>query len=111
MNCLSPSILASDFSKLGSQVELLDRAGAQYVHIDIMDGMFVPSISMGFPVMKSIRPLTDRIFDVHLMIQEPERYINEFVDAGADLLTVHAEACTNLERTIQKIKEKGSSQG
>ena len=72
-----------------------------------MDGMFVPSISMGFPVMKSIRPLTDRIFDVHLMIQEPERYINEFVDAGADLLTVHAEACTNLERTIQKIKEKG----
>ncbi len=107
MNCLSPSILASDFSKLGSQVELLDRAGAQYVHIDIMDGMFVPSISMGFPVMKSIRPLTDRIFDVHLMIQEPERYINEFVDAGADLLTVHAEACTNLERTIQKIKEKG----
>ena len=107
MNCLSPSILASDFSKLGSQVELLDRAGAQYVHIDIMDGLFVPSISMGFPVMKSIRPLTDRIFDVHLMIQEPERYINEFVDAGADLLTVHAEACTNLERTIQKIKEKG----
>ena len=107
MNCLSPSILASDFSKLGSQVELLDRAGAQYVHIDIMDGMFVPSISMGFPIMKSIRPLTDRIFDVHLMIQEPERYINEFVDAGADLLTVHAEACTNLERTIQKIKEKG----
>ena len=107
MNCLSPSILASDFSKLGSQVELLDRAGAQSVHIDIMDGMFVPSISMGFPVMKSIRPLTDRIFDVHLMIQEPERYINEFVDAGADLLTVHAEACTNLERTIQKIKEKG----
>ena len=107
MNCLSPSILASDFSKLGRQVELLDRAGAQYVHIDIMDGMFVPSISMGFPVMKSIRPLTDRIFDVHLMIQEPERYINEFVDAGADLLTVHAEACTNLERTIQKIKEKG----
>ena len=107
MNCLSPSILASDFSKIGSQVELLDRAGAQYVHIDIMDGMFVPSISMGFPVMKSIRPLTDRIFDVHLMIQEPERYINEFVDAGADLLTVHAEACTNLERTIQKIKEKG----
>ena len=107
MNCLSPSILASDFSKLGSQVELLDRAGVQYVHIDIMDGMFVPSISMGFPVMKSIRPLTDRIFDVHLMIQEPERYINEFVDAGADLLTVHAEACTNLERTIQKIKEKG----
>ena len=80
---------------------------AQYVHIDVMDGLFVPSISIGLPVIQSIRPLTDRIFDVHLMITEPDRYIDEFVEAGADLLTVHAEACTHLDRTIQKIKEKG----
>ena len=78
-----------------------------YVHIDVMDGLFVPSISIGLPVIQSIRPLTDRIFDVHLMITEPDRYIDEFVEAGADLLTVHAEACTHLDRTIQKIKEKG----
>ena len=104
---IAPSTLSADYANFESELKKLEATGAEYAHIDIMDGMFVPSISMGFPVMKSIRPLTDRIFDVHLMIQEPERYINEFVDAGADLLTVHAEACTNLERTIQKIKEKG----
>ena len=104
---IAPSILNADNLNLETDIKEAIAAGINRFHIDIMDGMFVPSISMGFPVMKSIRPLTDRIFDVHLMIQEPERYINEFVDAGADLLTVHAEACTNLERTIQKIKEKG----
>lgn len=107
MNCLSPSLLASDFSVLGDQVKRLDKAGAQYVHIDVMDGSFVPSISIGLPVIKSIRNCTERIFDVHLMINEPVRYIDDFVDAGADLITVHAEACGHLDRTIHAIKDRG----
>ena len=107
MNCLSPSILSADFSRLGEQVKLLDDAGAQYVHIDVMDGMFVPSISFGLPVIKAIRGCTDRIFDVHLMIEEPGRYIDEFAKAGADIITVHVEACKHLDRTVEMIKEKG----
>ena len=107
MNCLSPSILSADFANLGEQVKLLDEAGAQYVHIDVMDGMFVPSISFGMPVIKSIRECSDRIFDVHLMIEEPGRYIDDLAEVGADLITVHAEACKHLDRTIEAIKEKG----
>ncbi len=107
MNCLSPSILAADISCLGQQIKMIDEAGAQYVHIDIMDGHFVPTLSFGAPVIKSIRPLTERIFDVHLMLDEPIHLIDEMVECGADIITVHAEACTHLDRTIEKIKESG----
>ncbi|MCI8597132.1 MAG: ribulose-phosphate 3-epimerase [Lachnospiraceae bacterium] len=111
MNKLAPSILSADFSALGEDVKKAERAGAQYLHIDVMDGSFVPSLSLGFPVIQSIRKLTDMVFDVHLMICDPDRYISEFVAAGADIITVHAEACPHLNRTIASIKEKGVKAG
>lgn len=107
MNCLSPSILGADFSRLGEQVRQLDAAGAQYLHIDVMDGIFVPDISFGMPVIKSIRRLTERIFDVHLMTKDPDRYIEAFYECGADLITVHAETVTHLDAVLDKIHSKG----
>ncbi|MBQ5918855.1 MAG: ribulose-phosphate 3-epimerase [Lachnospiraceae bacterium] len=111
MYILSPSILAADFGNLANDIEIIDKAGAQYVHVDIMDGIFVPSISMGMPVMQSIRKATDRVFDVHLMITEPIRYIEDFKKVGADIITVHAEACHNLSATLDKIREVGCKVG
>lgn len=108
---LAPSILSADFSRLGEDIREIDNAGADYIHIDVMDGIFVPSISFGLPVIKSIRKITDKPFDVHLMIDEPVRYVKEFAQAGADIITVHAEACKHLNRTIQTIKEEGVKAG
>lgn len=108
---IAPSILSADFSKLGEEVKRVEEGGAEYLHIDIMDGIFVPNISFGFPVMKAIRPLTNLVFDVHLMIEEPSRYIDEFVAAGADIITIHYEAERHLDRAIQYIKSKGVKVG
>ena len=104
---IAPSILSADFSKLGEDIERIDRGGADFIHIDVMDGSFVPNISLGFPVIKSIRNKTDKIFDVHLMINNPSNYIDDFIIAGADIITVHYEADKHIDRTINYIKSKG----
>lgn len=106
MNCLSPSILAADFNRLGEQVAAVEQAGAQYLHFDVMDGRFVPNISFGMPVLSSLRSSTNLMLDVHLMIEEPVRYIKEIADCGADIITVHAEACTDLNHAVDMIKER-----
>ena len=108
---LAPSILSADFAHLGEQIEEVTRAGADYIHVDVMDGHFVPNITIGAPVVASIRRVTSLPLDVHLMIEHPERYISEFINAGADIITVHVEASPHILSTIQAIKEQGVKAG
>ncbi|MBF8267179.1 MAG: rpe [Dehalococcoidia bacterium] len=108
---LAPSILSADFARLGEQVAEATRAGADYIHVDVMDGHFVPEITLGTRIVEAIKRCTQLPLDVHLMIEQPERHIASFLDAGADILTVHAEACTHLHRVIEQIKEHGAKAG
>ena len=108
---IAPSILSADFARLGEQVAAATEAGADYIHVDVMDGHFVPNITLGPAIVKAIRPHTDLPLDVHLMIERPPDYIRQFADAGADILTVHVEACPHIHRTIQAIKEAGVKAG
>jgi ribulose-phosphate 3-epimerase len=108
---IAPSILSADFNNLGKDIEMLNCSKAEWIHCDIMDGVFVPNISFGIPVVQHVRKITKKLLDVHLMIVKPERYIKDFKKAGADYLTVHYEACTHLHRTIQEIKNEGMKAG
>lgn len=108
---IAPSILSSDFSRLGEEIELLDKSDADFIHIDVMDGLFVPNITLGAQIVKAIRNRTNKVFDVHLMVESPSRYIDDFVDAGADIITIHYEAEKHIDRAIQYIKSKGVKAG
>lgn len=111
MNKIAPSILSADFSRLGEEISLVEKAGADYIHVDVMDGHFVPNITIGPLVVESIRKITDLPLDVHLMISDPEKYIPEFAKAGSDIITIHAESTPHLHRAIQMIKEEGKKAG
>lgn len=108
---IAPSVLSADFANLGSEIQMLNESDAKWIHIDIMDGMFVPNISFGFPVLEAINKISTKFLDVHLMIEKPERYLTQFKHAGANLITVHYEACTHIHRTIQEIKSLGCQVG
>lgn len=108
---IAPSLLASDFTKLGEQMDMINQSEADWLHFDVMDGRFVPNISFGFPILKAAKATCSKPIDVHLMIQEPEKYIETFRAAGADVITVHEEACPHLHRTIAQIKESGAKAG
>lgn len=108
---IAPSILAADFANMGRDIQMLHESNADWIHVDVMDGRFVPNISFGFPVLKAIKPLTDKVMDCHLMIEEPEKYVEEFAAAGADIITVHYEATNHLHRAMQQIKATGALAG
>jgi ribulose-phosphate 3-epimerase len=111
MSILSPSILSADFANLESDITMLNKSVADWIHIDVMDGVFVPNISFGFPVLKAIQPISQKPFDVHLMIVHPEKYIERFKEAGAEFLTVHYETCKDLQHTVKEIRSKGMKAG
>jgi ribulose-phosphate 3-epimerase len=108
---IAPSVLACDFLNIGSEVQMLNESAAEWIHIDVMDGVFVPNISFGFPVLEAINKVATKVLDVHLMIEKPEQYITTFAKAGAKVITVHYEACPHVHRTIQQIKDAGCLAG